>query len=65
MARSVDAGAAHRGRQPLPEAQAYPHRRVLEDYLEAFANIYRNFAICPAVAAGQKEPDPFIRTSPR
>ena len=49
-----------------PEAQA--HTRIPaghpEGYLEAFANIYRNFAICLRAKLQGKEPDPVYQDFP-
>ncbi|RMF32508.1 MAG: gfo/Idh/MocA family oxidoreductase, partial [Bacteroidetes bacterium] len=49
-----------------PEAQA--HTRVPaghpEGYLEAFANIYRNFAICLQARLEGRQPDPLYTDFP-
>jgi predicted dehydrogenase len=54
------------GGQLYPEAQA--HTRIPaghpEGYLEAFANIYRNFALCIRARAEGKTPDPVYTDFP-
>jgi hypothetical protein len=52
--------------QLYPEAQA--HTRLPgghpEGYLEAFANIYRNFALCIRARSEGREPDPIYMDFP-